>query len=262
MPETPVFRALERALRARRPVALATLIDGERLGAKLLVEPGSATLGTLGDSRLDASVERDAAADLASGKAATRGYGAHGEPGGAAVVVFVESFVAPPLMVILGAVDFTAALAIVAKAIGYRVVVCDARAPFATTQRFPMADEVVNVWPDRYLSSIGETLGPRDAVCVLTHDKKFDVPAIAAALSTQVGYLGVLGSRRTHERRLPLLAEAGVDEEGLARVHAPIGLDLGSRTPGETAVVICAEIIAARSGRDARRLRDTDTPIH
>jgi xanthine dehydrogenase accessory factor len=165
-------------------------------------------------------------------------------------------------MVIFGAVDFTAALTRVGKVLGYRVVVCDARPVFATPARFPMADEVVVDWPDRYLAEIGSSLGPRDAVCVLTHDHKFDVPAIVAALGTRVGYLGAMGSRRTDEERRQRLREAGVDEGGLERLMAPIGLDIGARTPEETAVSICAEIIALRTGRRPPSLRDTEGPIH
>jgi xanthine dehydrogenase accessory factor len=165
-------------------------------------------------------------------------------------------------MVIFGAVDFTAALARVAKILGYRVTVCDARPVFATHARFPMADEVVVDWPNRYLAKVGPELGPRDAVCVLTHDPKFDVPAIVSALETRVGYLGAMGSRKTHAERLARLQEAGVDAEGAARVMAPIGLDIGARTPEETAVSICAEIIALRTGRTAPSLRDAYGPIH
>jgi xanthine dehydrogenase accessory factor len=165
-------------------------------------------------------------------------------------------------MVIFGAVDFTAALAKVAKVLGYRVVVCDARAVFATRQRFPMADEVVNDWPDRYLEKIGDELGPRDAVCVLTHDTKFDVPAIVGALATNVGYLGAMGSRRTHTKRVERLREAGVTDDELARIRAPIGLDIGGRTPEETAVSICAEIIALRTGHQPVSLTETTGPIH
>jgi xanthine dehydrogenase accessory factor len=165
-------------------------------------------------------------------------------------------------MIIFGAVDFTAALARVAKILGYRVAVCDARAVFATRARFPMADEVVNDWPHRYLEKVGDELGPRDAVCVLTHDAKFDVPAIVGALATEVGYLGAMGSRTTHERRVTRLREAGVDDAGLARVHAPIGLDIGARTPEETAISICSEIITERTGRHASSLRETSGPIH
>jgi xanthine dehydrogenase accessory factor len=165
-------------------------------------------------------------------------------------------------MIIFGAVDFTAALAKAGKLLGYRVTVCDARAVFATRQRFPMADEVVNDWPDRYLAKVGEELGTRDAVCVLTHDTKFDVPAIVAALATNVGYLGAMGSRRTHDKRVARLRDAGVDDDGLARIHAPIGVDIGARTPEETAMSICAEIIATRTGRTVPSLRDRPGPIH
>jgi xanthine dehydrogenase accessory factor len=165
-------------------------------------------------------------------------------------------------MIIFGAVDFTAALTRVAKVLGYRVTVCDARAVFATVQRFPMADEVVNDWPDRYLAKVGDELGPRDAICVLTHDHKFDVPAIASAVKTNVGYLGAMGSRKTHASRIDRLKEAGVTDAEIARVMSPIGLDVGARTPEETAISICAEIIALRTGRGARSLRDSAGPIH
>jgi xanthine dehydrogenase accessory factor len=176
--------------------------------------------------------------------------------------VFIESFAPPPRMIIFGAVDFTAALVRAAKLLGYRVTVCDARAVFATPERFPMADEVVNDWPHRYLAKVAEDLGPRDAVCVLTHDHKFDVPAITAALDTAVGYIGAMGSRRTHADRVARLTDAGVDEKALDRVMAPIGLDLGARTPEETAISICAEIIALRTGGTVGSLRDANGPIH
>jgi len=150
--------------------------------------------------------------------------------------------------------------------LGFVVTVCDARAVFATPARFPSADEVVVDWPDRYLEQVGSSLGPRDAVCVLTHDTKFDVPAILGALSTGVGYIGAMGSRRTHAQRWERLLEAGADEGELrARLMSPIGLDVGARTPEETAVSICAEIIAVRSGRAQRAmapLRDGTGPIH
>ena len=195
MSATPVYDALRDALQAERPVALATVIDGPTLGAKLLVEEGVPARGTLGDPDLDRVVARDALGELESGLTSIRHYGPHGEARADGVSVFVESFALPPRMVIFGAVDFTAALAKVAKVLGYRVTVCDARAVFATAARFPMADEVVSEWPDRYLAEVGPSLGPRDAVCVLTHDAKFDVPAIVGALATRVGYLGAMGSR-------------------------------------------------------------------
>jgi xanthine dehydrogenase accessory factor len=260
--EHSVYEALRDALRTERPVVLATVTAGPNPGAKLLVTPDGTTLGTLGHPDLDRVVARDARGELQAGLTSTRHYGEHGEAREDAVSVFIESFAPPPRMVIFGAVDFTAALAKVAKVLGYRVVVCDARAVFATEQRFPMADEVVNDWPDRYLEKIGDELGPRDAVCVLTHDTKFDVPAIVGALATNVGYLGAMGSRRTHAKRVERLREAGVADDGLARIHAPIGLDIGGRTPEETAVSICAEIIAVRTGRNPASLTDTAGPIH
>jgi xanthine dehydrogenase accessory factor len=257
-----IYDALRDALRAEEPVALATVIEGPNLGAKLLVTPEGDPLGGLGDPGLDRVVARDARGELEAALTSTRHYGPHGEARERAVAVFIESFAPPPRMIIFGAVDFTAALAGAAKLLGYRVTVCDARAVFATPQRFPMADEVVNDWPHRHLAKVGEELGPRDAVCVLTHDHKFDVPAITAALETSVGYIGAMGSRRTHRDRLQRLTDAGVNESALTRVMAPIGLDLGARTPQETAVSICAEIIALRTGRTVSSLRDTDGPIH
>jgi xanthine dehydrogenase accessory factor len=259
---TTVYEALRDALRAEEPVALATVTAGPHLGGKLLVRPGGEPLGSLGDPDLDRVVARDARGELEAGLTSTRHYGEHGEAREDTVSVFIESFAPPPRMIIFGAVDFTAALVRVAKVLGYRVTVCDARAVFATVQRFPMADEVVNDWPDRYLAKVGDELGPRDAVCVLTHDAKFDVPAIASAVKTTVGFLGAMGSRKTHDSRIARLHEAGVTDDEIARVHSPIGLDLGARTPEETAVSICAEIIANRTGHAAPSLRDASGPIH
>jgi xanthine dehydrogenase accessory factor len=166
-------------------------------------------------------------------------------------------------MWIFGAVDFTAGLAKVAKLLGYRVVVCDAREVFATRRRFPMADEVIVSWPGALFDQRGDTLSARDAVAILTHDPKFDVPAVRGALATRVGYIGVMGSRRTHEKRMQRLAEVGIDDPAdLARLMSPIGLDIGARTPEETAVSICAEIIARRTGRATPSLRDATGPIH
>jgi xanthine dehydrogenase accessory factor len=261
-----LFDVLADALRAEEPVALAEIVEGpERLvGAKIVVRPGSVPVaqGSLGDTDLDRVVLRDALGELAAGLSVTRHYGLHGEARARDVSVFIESFAPPPRMVIFGAVDFTAALAKVAKILGYHVTVCDARPVFATRARFPMADEVVVAWPDRHLAVIGPGLGQRDAVCVLTHDPKFDVPAIVGALGTAVGYLGAMGSRRTSEERDVRLREVGVTDEQLQRVMAPIGLDVGARTPEETAVAICAEIIALRTGRLAPSLRDGRGPIH
>lgn len=296
---TPVYESLRAALRASEPVALATVCEVADahseteaapyqesrgplsaiestgslptpeptgslpvLGATMLLREPDTSEGTLGDPDLDRVVRRDACGALAAGLSTTRHYGRHGEARSREVSVFVEVFAPPPSLVIFGAVDFTASLARVAKCLGYHVTVCDARPVFATRARFPMADEVVVDWPDRHLAKVGPALGPRDAVCVLTHDPKFDVPAIVAALETKVGYLGAMGSRRTSSERVARLRDAGVDDIGLARLRAPIGLDIGSRTPEETAVSIVAEIIACRTGHDAPALRDADGPIH
>ena len=247
---------------AETPVALATVVDGPGVGAKLLTRPDGEVMGSLGTVGLDRVVERDARGELAAGRSGIRHYGEQGEAREEAVSVFVESFAPPPQMIIFGAVDFTAALVKVAKVLGYRVTVCDAREVFATHRRFPLADEVFVSWPDRFLASVGADLGPRDAVCVLTHDTKFDVPAITAALATGVGYIGVMGSRRTHENRIARLIEAGLTGDDLARLRSPIGLDIGARTPEETAISITSEIIALRTGRQARALSATTGPIH
>jgi xanthine dehydrogenase accessory factor len=257
-----LFAALRGAVDADEPVALATVIEGPGLGRKLLVGPERDPMGSLGDGTLDTVVVRDALGELAAGRTTTRHYGERGEAREAVVGVFIESFTIAPWMIIFGAVDFTGALVRLGKLLGYRVTVCDARAVFATPQRFPAADEVVNEWPDRYLGSVGDRLGPRDAVCVLTHDHKFDVPAIVAACATNVGYLGAMGSRRTHASRVERLRDAGLGDDDLARVKAPIGLDLGARTPEETAVAILAEIIALRTGRAAGSLSTGSGPIH
>jgi xanthine dehydrogenase accessory factor len=258
-----LYDDLRAAVRDEVPVALATVIEGPGTGNKLLVwaEEGSAR-GSLGDPDLDRVVERDARGELAAGTSGVRHYGPHGEARERAVSVFVESYAGPPQLLIFGAVDFTAALCRVAKILGYRVTVCDAREVFATPQRFPYADEVVVDWPHRLLERVGESLGPRDAICVLTHDPKFDVPAVIAALRTDAGYLGAMGSRRTTEDRNQRLRAEGVTDAELERILAPIGLDIGARTPEETAVSICGEIIALRSGRVAPSLRDTEGDIH
>jgi xanthine dehydrogenase accessory factor len=263
-----VYGELAAAIRSEAPVALVTVIDGPNTGAKLLVRPGDDPLGGLGHPELERVAHRDALAELEAGRSGVRHYGPAGETTPEDLVdtplvrVFVESWAPPPQMWIFGAVDFTAALAKVAKVLGYRVTVCDAREIFATRRRFPMADEVRVTWPGPMFDERGKELGTRDAVCILTHDPKFDVPAVQGAVGTDVGYIGVMGSRTTHERRVERLVEAGVTAEELNRLMSPIGLDLGARTPEETAISICAEIIARRTGRIAPSLRDGSGPIH
>ena len=267
MTGVPVYETLRDRIRAEQPVALATVLDGPHVGAKLLVSPDVEPEGDLGHPELGRVVARDALAELEAGRTGVRHYGPEGQnnpddPAIGRVSVFVESWAPPPQMLIFGAVDFTAALAKVAKVLGYRVIVCDAREIFATKRRFPMADEVLVTWPGPVFEERGGGLGPRDAVCILTHDPKFDVPAIEGALATRVGYIGVMGSRKTHTKRLERLAEVGIAGDELGRVLAPIGLDIGARSPEETAVSICAEIIARRTGRHAPSLRDGSGAIH
>ncbi|HYN32291.1 MAG TPA: XdhC/CoxI family protein [Ilumatobacteraceae bacterium] len=264
-----LFDRYAERLRESAPVALATVIDGPNVGAKLLVEPTHAAQGSLGHPELDRVVARDALAELEAARSGIRHYGPEGQTTPEDLVdqptvrVFIESHAPPPQMWIFGAVDFTAALARVAKILGYRVTVCDAREVFATRRRFPMADEVKVTWPTPVFTQHGDELGPRDAVCILTHDPKFDIPAVQGALATAVGYIGVMGSRSTHARRMQRLAEVGVIERvDLDRLMSPIGLDIGARTPEETAVSICAEIIARRTGRNVPSLRDSSGDIH
>jgi xanthine dehydrogenase accessory factor len=268
-----IYTALAKRIRAQSPVALATVIDGPNVGSKLLVEPDApkkgGAQGSLGHPELDRVVARDARAELEAGRSGVRHYGPEGQTTPEDLVdtpvvrVFVESWSPPPQMWIFGAVDFTAALAKVAKVLGYRVTVCDAREIFATRRRFPMADEVRVTWPAPMFEDRGAVLGPRDAVCILTHDPKFDVPAVQGALGTAVGYIGVMGSRTTHAKRMERLAEVGTDDPAdLARLMSPIGLDIGARTPEETAISICAEIIANRTGRHPPSLKDGEGPIH
>ncbi len=270
-PELDVVAA---AIGAHRPIAVATVIahpDRARLGRRLIVDPYR-HLGTLGSERADAAVVDDARGLLVAGRTAVLSYGPDGERldessgvTDTGMEVFVASYAPRPRMLIIGAIDFAAALAQQAAFLGYRVTVCDARPVFATPARFPAADQVVVDWPDRFLrgqQDLGEIDG-RTAICVLTHDPKFDVPALAVALRLpQVGYVGAMGSRRTHLDRLARLGEAGLTETDLDRLSSPIGLDLGARTPEETAVSIVAEIIARRWGGGGRPLTAVDGRIH
>ncbi|WP_187357089.1 XdhC family protein, partial [Actinomadura sp. CNU-125] len=173
---------------------------------------------------------------------------------------FVHAFAPPPRLLVFGAIDFAAAVARIGRFLGYRVTVCDARPVFATPKRFPDADEVIVRWPHRYLAE--ETVDERTAICVLTHDPKFDVPLLEIALRTEAGYVGAMGSRRTHDDRLARLREAGLGEDELARLRSPIGLDLGARTPEETAVSIAAELVQLRWGGSGRPLTETGGRIH
>ncbi len=252
-------------IRAGRPVAVATIVDapdGQR-GRRLIVRADRVS-GGLGSSRLDDAVRDDARGMLAQGRTGMIRYGREGERRVDDIGVFVASFAPRPRMIVFGAIDFAAAVARIGAFLGYRVTVCDARPVFATSKRFPDADEVVVEWPHRYLTRAAEAgeLDERTVVCVLTHDPKFDVPLLQVALKLPLAYLGAMGSRRTHADRLARLRELGVTDAELARLHAPIGLDIGARTPEETAVSVAAEIIGARWGGTGTPLRAADGPIH
>jgi len=201
---------------------------------------------------------------LAQGLTGVRRYGPRGERRGDALAVFVHSFAPPPHLLVFGAIDFAAAVARIGKFLGYRVTVCDARPVFATAKRFPEADEVVVKWPHKFLGERAAAGGvdERTAICVLTHDPKFDVPLLEVALRTPAGYIGAMGSRRTHRDRMARLRRAGLTEAELARLRSPIGLDLGARTPEETAVSIAAELIQLRWGGSGRPLTETTGRIH
>ncbi|EMY33031.1 hypothetical protein D477_017027 [Arthrobacter crystallopoietes BAB-32] len=252
---------------ASRPVAVATVIehpDEAWLGRHLVVRPHGFT-GNLGSERASHAVSDDAQGLLAAGRNATLTYGPDGERRGEGLRVFVSSFAPRPRMLVFGAIDFAAALARMGSYLGYRVTVCDARPVFATPARFPEADEVIADWPHRYLAGQLEQglLDARTVVCILTHDPKFDVPLLEVALRAgPVAYIGAMGSRRTHEDRFARLRDAGLTDTELAPLRSPIGLDLGARTPEETAVSIAAEIIAEQWSGSGRPLGALGGRIH
>jgi len=248
------------ALDREEPVALATVVSGPApLGGQLVVQ-GESISGDLGNEGLRVAVSADARGLLAAGQNGTRHYGAHGERRIDEVAVFVQSFTPPPRMLVFGAIDFAAAVARLGVFLGFRVTVCDARPVFATTRRFPEAHEVICAWPHDYLA--GTEVDARTAICVLTHDPKFDVPLLELALRSPAAYIGAMGSRRTHNDRLDRLRERGLTEAELARLHSPVGLDIGARTPEETAVSIAAEIVQIRWGGSGLPLAQVGGEIH
>jgi xanthine dehydrogenase accessory factor len=263
----PELDTIRRDLATSVPIGIVTVIehpDPLMLGRHLIVR-GDGVTGDLGSERLTHVVGDDARGLLAAGRTTTIGYGPEGERDGEGLRVFVASFAPRPRMLVFGAVDFAAALTRLADFLGYRVTVCDARAVFATPARFPGADEVVVAWPHRYFAeqSAAGLLDARTVVCVLTHDPKFDVPLLELALDDgNLAYVGAMGSLRTHDDRIDRLRAAAVPEVALARLHSPIGLDLGARTPEETAVSIMAEVIAGTWGGTGESLGDRRAPIH
>ena len=262
----PQLGDVAEAIAKEQPVAVATVVSGPpaRLGGRLVVWPDRVG-GSTGSARLDDALRADVRGLLDAGRNATLHYGVDGQRRGEGLEVFVESFAPPPRMIVFGAIDFAAAVARMGSFLGFRVTVCDARPVFATASRFPGANEVVVEWPHRYLAAEAAAgrIDGRTVLCVLTHDPKFDVPLLEVALRLpEVAYIGAMGSRRTHDDRRERLLERGLTEAELARMSSPIGLDLGARTPEETAVSIAAEMIATHWGGAGSRLADREGPIH
>ncbi|MEU8600131.1 XdhC/CoxI family protein [Streptomyces parvulus] len=262
-PVRELFRAALASAARGGTAALARVVQGpsDLLGRALLVHPDGTYEGGLGGHPdLDRTAAAEARALLDNGRTGTVALSEDGShcPGG--LTLLVESSVPPPRMIVFGAIDFAAALVRAGKFLGYHVTVCDARPVFATPARFPEADEVVVDWPHRHLRAT--STDARTVLCVLTHDAKFDVPLLTEALRLPVAFVGAMGSRRTHRDRNRRLREAGVTEEELAGLRSPIGLDLGARTPEETALSIAAEIVAARRGGTGAPLTGGATPIH
>lgn len=260
----PELGAVSEDVDAQRPVAVATVIahpDPQWIGRRLIVGR-EAQAGSLGSARADAD---DARGLLAVGRSEVLKYGPDGQRLGEGMEVFVSSYAPQPRMLVFGAIDFAAALAQQGAFLGYRVTVCDARSVFATRARFPSAEHVVVEWPHRYLAAqaAAGAVDENAVICVLTHDPKFDVPVLEVALRLpRVGYVGAMGSRRTHDDRLQRLRAAGLTDTELSRLSSPIGLDLGARTPEETAVSIAADIIARRWGGGGRPLAQLVGRIH
>ncbi|MEU9132016.1 XdhC/CoxI family protein [Kitasatospora sp. NPDC048540] len=253
------------------PVALARVIDGPAglLGATVAVTAGTHHGSLSPAPSTTAALERSAVAEaramLDAGRTGRLELGLDGRPcdeGRGTVTLFVESYVPAPRMLVFGAIDFAAAVVRIGKFLGYRVTVCDARPVFATERRFPDADEVVVDWPHRYLDSQLDRIDGRTVLCVLTHDAKFDIPLLERALRLPVGYVGAMGSRRTHRDRNTRLREVGLTDTEIGRLRSPIGLDLGARTPEETAVSVAAEIVAHQRGGSCLPLSAGHGPIH
>lgn len=252
---TELYEELTDLLNQEKGVALATVVGGgEHIGAKLLVLPGMKTSGTLGSAALDTLVLADAERAIWHGDAGTHTYTVETATGALSFDVFIEGFPPPPTLLIVGAGHIAIPLTTFAKTLNYRVVVIDARAAFATRERFPHADELIVEWPDEVLEKWD--LNPSTSVAVLTHDPKFDEPTLKVVLARAVGYVGAIGSRKTGQERNERLKKQGLTEEQIQRIHGPIGLNIGAASPEEMALAIMAEIVANRHGKD--RLSVTD----
>lgn len=252
------MRGLE-ALVEERPAAVATLLDGPNAGAKLYVDAHEAVGSLGGPPLLDANVEREARGLLAQGRTAVRHFGEDGTTLGTGLRVQVTVHAEAPRMIIIGAIDFSAALATIATGMGYKVTIADPRRAFLESARFSVSAQTIPSWPDEVIENLAP--GPRDAILVFSHDAKLDVPALIAAFASDAGYIGALGSRKTTRDREGRLREAGASDADLARLHAPAGLDIGAATVEETAIAVLAEMIAHRAGRSGASLRDESGPI-
>ena len=245
-----LYETFKERLEREQGTALATLVSApeqlaERIGDKLLIFSDGSFQGSLGDVQLDGRVVEDAERVIWSGEAGTRTY----ELAEQSAEVFIEGFPPPPLLIIVGAGHIAIPLTTFAKTLNYRVVVVDARAAFATRERFPHADELIVAWPDEVLAKMD--LNPSTSVAVLTHDPKFDEPTLKVALASRAGYVGAIGSRKTGEERAERLKRQGLSDEQLRRIHGPIGLNIGATVPEEMALAIMTEIVATRHGKDS-----------
>ena len=264
----PLLERLATQQAAELPAALVTVVEGAIPAGGMLLAWQSAdgtrhTAGALGTPEADRAGAHAAFGALdAGGSARTLTVDECGTDSGGQATLLVEPYTPPPRMLVFGATDFAEALTRIGRFLGYHVVLCDARPVFATAERFPYANELVVDWPHRYLDAVQASLDARTAVCLLTHDPKFDVPALLTALRSPAGYVGAMGSRRAHADRLEQLREAGLSETELARLRSPIGLDLGGYSPEETAVAVAAELVALRSGGSGAPLSATDVPLH
>jgi xanthine dehydrogenase accessory factor len=248
-----LYHTLQERLHQQQGTAIATVVSGpEHLGAKLLILADKSTQGSLGQNELDRLVAPDAVRAIWSGQAETRTYTINGLNGLQQFEVFIEGFPPLPRLIIVGAGHIAIPLTTFAKTLNYHVIIVDARAAFATHERFPHADEIIVAWPDTYLESID--LNPSTSVAVLTHDPKFDEPTLKVLLQHEVGYIGAIGSRKTGEERNARLRKQGMTDDQLRRIHSPIGLNLGGSDPNEIALAIMAEIVAVRHNRATHTL--------
>jgi xanthine dehydrogenase accessory factor len=245
----------EQAVRAGRLVALATVLTGPTVGAQFLLLPDGERAGALGDPSLDAAVSERAPTLFATLQSERMTVATAAGP----VELFIDVPPPPPRLWIVGAVHIAVALVTFAKALGFRTIVIDPRTAFATPVRFSHADELIVRWPQEVLTAAN--LDAAACVVVLTHDAKIDNPALAAALRSPARYIGALGARKTHAARIAALRELGLDAAQLARIHAPIGLDIGARRPEEIALAIMAEIVAAVNGR-RNGLHNSQVTLH